>query len=117
MVLEQGALSGKYNIENPLPAESDRGQKYNPVLGQLTALTDAMTEIGTGYGLSCSQVGIAWALSKGTMPIIGATKERHVLEAARVMDTVLAPEEITRLETLADATGIDTRGDWEHTME
>jgi hypothetical protein len=23
----------------------------------------------------------------------------------------------TRLETLADATGIDTRGDWEHTME
>ena len=117
MVLEQGALSGKYNARNPLPAESDRGQKYNPVLGQLTALTDAMTEIGTRYGLSCSQVGIAWALSKGTMPIIGATKERHVLEAARVMDTVLAPEEITRLETLADATGIDTRGDWEHTME
>ena len=32
MVLEQGALSGKYNKENPLPAESDRGKKYNPVL-------------------------------------------------------------------------------------
>jgi aryl-alcohol dehydrogenase-like predicted oxidoreductase len=117
MVLEQGALSGKYNVQNPLPEGSDRGQKYNPILGQLTALTDAMTEIGTRYGLSCSQVGIAWALSKGTMPIIGATKERHVLEAAQVMDTVLTPEEITRLETLADAAGIDTRGDWEHTME
>ena len=51
------------------------------------------------------------------LPIIGATKERHVLEAAQVMDTVLTPEEITRLETLADAAGIDTRGDWEHTME
>ena len=38
-----------------------------------------MTRIGGKYGLSCSQVGIAWALSKGTMPIIGATKERHVL--------------------------------------
>ena len=117
MVLEQGALSGKYNVENPLPESSDRGQKYNPVLGQLTALTDAMTEIGTGYGLSCSQVGIAWALSKGTMPIIGATKERHVLEAAKAMDTVLTPEEISRLEALADAAGIDTRGDWEHTMD
>lgn len=117
MVLEQGALSGKYNVQNPLPEGSDRGQKYNPVLGQLTALTDAMTEIGTKYRLSCSQVGIAWALSKGTMPIIGATKERHVLEAAQVMDTVLTPEEITCLETLADAAGIDTRGDWEHTME
>ena len=117
MVLEQGALSGKYNVENPLPADSDRGQKYNPVLGQLTALTEAMKEIGAKYGLSCSQVGIAWALSKGTMPIIGATKERHVLEAAAVMDTVLTPEESTRLESLADAAGIDTRGDWEHSME
>ena len=117
MVLEQGALSGKYNVENPLPADSERGQKYNPILGQLTTLTDAMKEIGTKYGLSCSQVGIAWALSKGTMPIIGATKERHVLEAAQVMNTVLTPDEITRLVALADATGIDTRGDWEHTME
>ena len=117
MVLEQGALSGKYNPQNPLPAGSDRGQKYNPILGQLAALTDAMTEIGQKYGLSCSQTGIAWALSKGTMPIIGATKERHVVEAAQAMDTVLNPEEIARLEALADAAGIDTRGDWEHTME
>ncbi len=117
MVLEQGALSGNYNEANPLPANSDRGQKYNPILGQLTALTGAMKEIGTKYGLSCSQVGIAWALSKGTMPIIGATKERHVLEAAQTMDTVLTLEEITYLESLADAAGIDTRGDWEHTME
>ena len=117
MVLEQGALSGKYNVENPLPADSERGQKYNPILGQLTALTDAMKEIGARYGLSCSQVGIAWTLSKGTMPIIGVTKDRHVLEAAQVMDIVLTSEEITRLEALADATGIDTRGDWEHTME
>ena len=117
MVLEQGALSGKYNVANPLPADSDRGRKYNPVLGQLTALTDAMKEIGDKYGLSCSQVGIAWALTKGTMPIIGATKERHVLEAAQVMDTRLATEEVVRLEALADAAGIDTRGDWEHTME
>ncbi len=51
------------------------------------------------------------------MPIIGATKERHVLEAAQAMDTVLTCEETARLETLADAAGIDTRGDWEHTME
>ena len=117
MVLEQGALSGKYNTENPLPAGSDRGRKYNPVLDRLTALTGAMEEIGAKHGLSCSQTAIAWALSKGTMPIIGATKERHVLEAARTVDAVLAPDEILRLETLADAAGIDTRGDWEHTME
>ena len=117
MVLEQGALSGKYNKENPLPAESDRGKKYNPVLPQLEALTGEMTAIGKKYGLSCSQVGIAWAITKGTLPIIGATKERHVIEAAQAAKTQLTADEVARLEQLADATGIDTRGGWEHTME
>ena len=117
MVLEQGALSGKYNKENPLPAESDRGKKYNPVLPQLEALTDEMNSIGRKYGASCSQIGIAWAIAKGATPLIGATKERHVVEAAEAADIVLTAEEVARLEQLADATGIDTRGGWEHSME
>ncbi|MBR3028641.1 MAG: aldo/keto reductase [Bacteroidales bacterium] len=117
MVLEQGALSGKYNKENPLPAESDRGRKYNPVLPQLEALTAEMTAIGQKYGASCSQIGIAWAIAKGTLPIIGATKERHVVEAAEAARIQLTAEEVSVLEALADATGIDTRGGWEHSME
>lgn len=117
MVLEQGGLSGKYNAENPLPAESDRGKKYNPVLDKLVALTDGMKAIGQKHVVSCSQVGIAWAIAKGALPIIGATKERHVIEAAAAADIQLSDEEIATLEQLADATGVDTRGDWEHTME
>ena len=117
MVLEQGALSGKYNKENPLPAESDRGRKYNPVLPQLEALTAEMTAIGLKYGASCSQIGISWAIAKGTLPIIGATKERHVVEAAEAARIQLTAEEVSVLEALADATGIDTRGGWEHSME
>ena len=117
MVLEQGALTGNFSPTNPLPADSDRGRKYNPVLDKLQALTDEMKAIGKKYGASCSQIGIAWAIAKGTMPIVGATKERHVVEAAAAADIALTAEEVARLETLADATGIDTRGDWEHTME
>ena len=101
MVLEQGALS----------------EKYNPVLSQLEALTNEMTAIGQKYGASCSQIGIAWAIAKGTLPIIGATKERHVAEAAEAVKIQLTAEEIAKLEALADATGIDTRGGWEHSME
>ena len=117
MVLEQGALTGHFSPANPLPADSDRGRKYNPVLDRLQALTDEMNAIGEKYGASCSQIGIAWAIAKGTMPIVGATKERHVMEASTAADIALTAEEVARLETLADATGIDTRGDWEHTME
>ena len=117
MVLEQGALSGKYNKENPLPEESDRGKKYNPVLSELEVLTNEMTAIGQKYGASCSQIGIAWAIAKGVLPLIGATKERHVIEAAEAAKIQLTDEEVARLEKLADATGIDTRGGWEHSME
>jgi len=37
-----------------------------------------------------------------------------VIEAAKIQ---LTAEEVARLEQLADATGIDTRGGWEHSME
>lgn len=76
-----------------------------------------MVAIGEKYGASCSQIGVAWAIAKGTMPIIGATKERHVIEAAEAAKIQLTTEEVARLELLADATGIDTRGGWEHSME
>ncbi len=117
MVLEQGALSGKYNTQNPLPAESDRGRKYNPVLPQIENLTNAMKTIGEKYGASCSQIGIAWAIAKGVMPIIGATKPHHVQEAAEAAKIQLTTDEVKELEVLAEATGVDTRGSWEHSME
>ncbi|SFG37026.1 aldo/keto reductase [Prevotella sp. KH2C16] len=117
MVLEQGALSGRYSTESPLPAESARGQKYNPVLDKIERLTAALSEIGRSYGISASQTAIAWAVAKGTMPIIGATKEKHVVEAAKAQSIKLSKDEIEQLELLADQAGVDTRGDWEHGME
>lgn len=117
MVLEQGALSGKYNKENPLPADSYRGKKYNPVLDKLVALTDGMTEIGKNHGISCAQTAIAWALAKGAVPIIGATKVRHAEEAAGAANVKLSQEEVSRLERLADATGVDTFGGYDNPAE
>jgi len=117
MVLEQGALSGKYNTQNPLPAGSERGEKYNKVLPQLEALINGMKTIGDKYGASVSQVGIAWAIAKGVMPIIGATKPKHVLEAAEAAKIELTDAEVKELEALAEATGVDTRGSWEHPMD
>ena len=71
MVLEQGSLSGKYDTEHPFPDGSDRAKSYNPILPQLTELVAAMKEIGEAHGLSAAQVGTAWAIAKGTLPIIG----------------------------------------------
>ncbi|MDP4269352.1 MAG: aldo/keto reductase [Bacteroidota bacterium] len=116
MVLEQGALSGKYNVANPLPKGSGRGQTYNKVLQQLEELTDVMKEIGSSREASVAQVAIAWAIAKNTLPIVGVTKVAHVEDAIKAAQITLTPEEMQRLETLAIATGVDTRGGWENPM-
>ncbi len=113
MVLEQGALSGKYNAANPLPADSDRGRKYNPILQDLENLTSALTAIGKRHGLTCSQTAVAWALTKGVKPIVGVTKPYHVTEVAQAASVILTSDEVAELDRLADAAGIDARGGWE----
>jgi aryl-alcohol dehydrogenase-like predicted oxidoreductase len=116
MVLEQGALGGKYNTKNPLPEGSARAQTYNKVLPQLEDLTNKMNEIGKSRNASIAQVAIAWALSKHTLPIIGVTKLSHVQDALHASAISLTFEEIKEIETLAAKTGVDTRGSWEQPM-
>lgn len=116
MVLEQGALSGRYNRANPLPEGSGRAATYNPILPQLEALTDTMSEIGKPHQASAAQIAIAWAIAKGALPLIGATKPHHVTDAAAAAQIVLTAEEVAKLEALAKATGVDTKGALEEPM-
>ncbi len=117
MVLEQGALSGKYDTKNPFPEGSDRARSYNPILAQLEELTAEMAKIGEVHGLSVAQVGTAWAISKGVLPIIGVTKVRHVEDAAKAAGVTLTAEEIYRLEELADKANVSTIREWEKKMD
>lgn len=78
MVLEQGALTGKYSPENPLPEGSSRAGIYNPMLPQLKALTDRLAQLGEDQGAMPSDVATAWAVAKGTTPIIGVTKPHYI---------------------------------------
>jgi aryl-alcohol dehydrogenase-like predicted oxidoreductase len=116
MVLEQGALSGKYNVSHPLPEGSSRAATYNPVLPQLEKLTDAMREIGQGKGASVAQVAIAWAIAKGTLPIIGVTKVAQVQDAVAATQLTLTQQEMQTIEALSARAGVDTRGSWEQSM-
>lgn len=112
MVLEQDALTGKYDTAHPLPAGSQRGNTYNPILPQLEKLIAAMRNIGEKHEANVSQVAMAWAIAKGTRPIIGVTKPEHVRDAAKVKDIVLTDDEMKQLEELAYAANADTRGSW-----
>lgn len=116
MVLEQGALTGKYDTKHPLPEGSQRGDTYNPILPQLEELIGTMKKIGEKYSASVSQIAIAWVVAKGTLPIIGVTKPSHVEDAAKAAQISLTADEMSELETKAANAGVDTRGSWEHPM-
>lgn len=116
MVLEQGALSGKYNTKNQLPAGSQRGKTYNPLMPQIEKLIKVMAEIGKKYDASVSQIAMAWAIAKGTTPIIGVTKPSQVEDAANVIQIKLTAEDMEEIETVAESTGVDTKGSWENHM-
>lgn len=116
MVLEQGALSGKYDMQNPLPAGSMRGETYNKQLPQIGVLVGVMREMAEHHHASVSQIAIAWAISKHTLPIVGVTNPSQVDEAVKAADIRLSPEEVTRLEKAAAQTQANTRGSWENTM-
>ncbi len=116
MVLEQGVLTGRYSEENPFPEGTGRGEAYNPHLKELTTLIDELKIIGTRFDASPAQVATAWAIAKGTLPIIGVTKVNQVEEAAKAAQIELTADEISRLERLGDETGVHTLREWEKEM-
>ncbi len=116
MVLEQGALSGKYGTSHPMPAGSDRAEVYNPVLDKLEILNGELRALAEKYGVGPAQIPVAWAIAKGTLPIIGVTKEGQVLDAVRASEIALSPEDAARLEQTADSLHLNVIRFWEKEM-
>ena len=117
MVLEQGALSGKYDTAHPMPERSARAETYNPVLDKLEIMNAELTKIADKYGVGAAQIPVAWAIAKGTLPIIGVTKENQVEDAVKAANISLITEEVAELEKVADSLGLNVIRFWEKVMK
>lgn len=117
MVLEQGALSGKYDASHPFPEGSERAKVYNGKLAQLGSLIDGMKVIATEHKVDVSQIATAWAVAKGTVPIIGATKVKHIEDAAKAAEVKLNITEVNQLDKLGDETAVETTREWEQSLK
>ena len=117
MVLEQGALSGKYDTSHPMPAGSGRSRTYNPVLNKLEILNSTLGKIADKYGVGIAQIPVAWAIAKGTLPIIGVTKVSHVEDAVKAANINLTADEVKELESVADSLGLNVIRGWEKEMK
>ena len=117
MVLEQGALSGKYTKENPLPAGTRRGEAFPPeTLAKLEPLFYEMKILGGKYSATIPEIATAWAIAKGTIPIIGVTKPNQVDDAKRAASVELSDEDVELMDRVAIGTGVTVKGEWESSM-
>ncbi len=117
MVLEQGALSGQYDTHHPMPENSARAAIYNPVLDKIEVLNAALKTLADKYNVGIAQIPVAWAIGKGTLPVVGVTKPHHVADAVRAAAVTLTPEEIRLLEDTADRLDFSIIRTWEKEMK
>jgi aryl-alcohol dehydrogenase-like predicted oxidoreductase len=114
MVLEQGALSGRYDTDHHFPTFSMRNLAFPKAkFKKISGLLSEMKEIASKYDIDQSQIPVLWVLGKGAVPIVGVTKPHHAEQLAKAMNTNLTENEIMRLEDTARQTGIRQQGSWE----
>ncbi|ROY44614.1 aldo/keto reductase [Enterococcus casseliflavus] len=75
-------------------------QKYDKTMEQDREIVARVAKIADDHQSKRSQIALAWLLQKEQVvaPIIGATKESHLLDALPALDLKLTAEEIAYLE-------------------
>lgn len=117
MVLEQGALTGYYNYNNPFPKHTRRAKAFSKQkLKQIEPLILEMENIGLKYNVGVAEIAISYALAKNTVPIIGVTKNKHIDSAIKALNITLSDEDINKLENLSDNFKLNIKGFWEKRM-
>lgn len=69
------------------------------------------------YEVAPAQIPVAWAIAKGTLPIIGVTKTAHVEDAVKAANVKLTEEETNELERMADSLELNVIRFWEKEMK
>ncbi|WP_445404351.1 aldo/keto reductase [Acinetobacter vivianii] len=98
-----GRLTGKFDRENPIPAESrlhDTAQFAPPVNEEhLYRVIDVLKQIAQETGYSIPQIALNWLLQRPTVAsvLIGARNQTQLQENLEAKDIQLSAEQITQL--------------------
>ena len=114
MVLEQGALAGRYDAKHHFPTVSMRNIAFpKSKFRKIEGLLSMMRELAEKYQIDRSQIPILWVLAKGAVPIVGITKPSYAEKLAAALTVRLSSPEIDALTAEAKKTGIRQQGAWE----
>ena len=72
--------------------------KYDATKAQDEIIIRRVYELAEKYGVSMTEISLAWLLTKVTAPIVGATKLSHIEGAARSVELSLSAEDAAYLE-------------------
>ncbi len=73
--------------------------KYDTAEDQDMPIIKRVDELAQQHGVKMSQIALAWQWAKGvTAPIVGATKQQYLDDAAAAMDIKLTPDEVAYLD-------------------
>lgn len=101
--LGKGFLSGKYKRNaqsSEVRYETDPLIKSRFFRPEDFDVVEALVEVAEEKGVKPAQIAMAWIFSKDyvTSPIIGATKEEHLVDIVDALDIKLSADDIKRLE-------------------
>ncbi len=68
---------------------------------QVMHIVERVAELAERYGCKMSQIALAWQWAKGVAsPIVGATKEAYLTDAANALNVKLTDEDVAYLEEM-----------------
>lgn len=114
MVLEQGLLTGRFTPDNPPPRKTRRGRVYKrSILEKTQPLLRVLSDLGAAHDRAPAEVAINWAMAKGAVPLVGATRPAHVQGCVNALSFSLSETEVAALDDAAARTGLSLKAAWE----
>ena len=99
--LASGRLSKKPGeTSKRLQEDSYAKFKYDATADVDGKIIERVIELSEKYGVSMTEISLAWLLTKVESPVVGATKFHHIDGAAKATDLKLSQEDINYLEEL-----------------
>ena len=74
--------------------------KYDAAAAQDSVIINRVAEVADRYGVTMTQVALAWLLQKVTAPVVGATKLHHIEGAVAALDLHLTDDDLNYLEEM-----------------
>ncbi|MEC1294171.1 aldo/keto reductase [Bacillus paralicheniformis] len=98
--LAMGLLSGKYSAENPPPGKRKK-LLTNIQYEALDIMINLLRDIGGRHSRTVPQTALNWLISKGAVPIVGATNPKQVKENAKATGWRLTENEMNSLDEIS----------------